>query len=143
MMPPYAAPLDALPHRDPFRFITSVDTLEPGVHASGLWILRGDEAFFAGHFPGQPTVPGVLLGEALAQLSGIVGHCDGRCNGRAIRLAQINIRFRVAVVPPARIALSSRLVRSMGAVTLYDVSASVENSVVAEGTIVLGGLGEA
>ena len=142
-MPPHAALLDSLPHRDPFRFITSVDTLESGVRASGLWILRGDEAFFAGHFPGQPTVPGVLLGEALAQLSGIVGHCESRCDGRATRLAQVSIRFRMAVVPPARIALSSRLVRSMGGLALYDVSASVENSVVAEGTIVLGGLGEA
>lgn len=130
--------LDFLPHREPFRFITSVDHLEPGVCASGLWVVRGDEGFFTGHFPGRPIVPGVLIGEALAQLSGIAGHCGGVETGSEALLSHVNIRFRAVVAPPARIALSSRLARSMERLRMYDVSASIGNSVVAEGTIVLG-----
>lgn len=133
-----AGPLDALPHRDPFRFITSIDVLEPGEFASGLWVVRGDEGFFAGHFPGRPIVPGVLIGEALAQLSGIAGHKDGLTQGPESLLSHVNLRFRVPVTPPAQISLSSRRVRSMGPLSMYDVRASVGHSVVAEGTIVLG-----
>jgi 3-hydroxyacyl-[acyl-carrier-protein] dehydratase len=127
-------PLDLLPHRFPFRFLTRIDVLERGVHATGVWKVSGSEDFLAGHFPGEPLVPGVLIGEALAQLSGLVGVTPGAPG----RLAQIDIRFRLAVSPPAEVALSSRLRRSLGHVSMYDVVASVGGQAVADGTIVLG-----
>ncbi len=61
-------PAEVLPHRDPFLFLTAVESLDPGVSAEGYWQLTGDEAFFGGHFPGRPTLPGVLQCEAMAQL---------------------------------------------------------------------------
>lgn len=127
-------PLDGLPHRPPFRFVTRVDELERCVCAKGVWTVRGDEDFLAGHFPGEPVVPGVLIGEALAQLCGVVGVE----RGAAGRLAQIDVRFRVPVAPPAEIELISRFVRSLGQVSMYDVLARVGGTVVAEGAIVLG-----
>jgi 3-hydroxyacyl-[acyl-carrier-protein] dehydratase len=64
-------PRDVLPHRPPFLFVDEVTAVDPGRSATGRWRLSGDEAFFAGHFPGRPTLPGVLMVEALAQVAGV------------------------------------------------------------------------
>ena len=64
-------PVDVLPHRPPFLFVDEVTRLEPGTSATGTWALSGEEWFFAGHFPGRPTLPGVLMCEAIAQVGAI------------------------------------------------------------------------
>lgn len=64
----FLSPLDVLPHKPPFLFVDRITELEPGVRAVGHWQLRGDEWFFSGHFPGRPTLPGVLMCEAIAQV---------------------------------------------------------------------------
>lgn len=68
--------LAALPHGPSFRFVDEVTALEPGRSGSGRYRVRGDEAFLAGHFPGSPVMPGVILIEAVAQLAGVVAQCD-------------------------------------------------------------------
>ena len=60
-------PIDLLPHRDPFLFVTDLVALDPGVSCTSRWVLTGDEDFWAGHFPGRPTLPGVLMIESMAQ----------------------------------------------------------------------------
>lgn len=69
-------PLAALPHGPEFRFVDALDSLEPGKSASARYTVRGDEAFLAGHFPGNPLMPGVILIEAIAQLGGVVAQSD-------------------------------------------------------------------
>jgi 3-hydroxyacyl-[acyl-carrier-protein] dehydratase len=123
--------LTRLPHREPFRFISKTTEVTQGESAQGIWSVSGEEAFFAGHFPGNPIVPGVLIAEALAQLSGIAGNSDGG------KLAQVDVRFDQSVVPPAEISLSSKLMRTIGALQLFDVSASVGGNIVARGTLTL------
>ena len=69
-------PLAALPHGPEFRFVDALDSLEPGKSATARYLVRGDEAFLAGHFPGNPLMPGVILIEAIAQLGGVVAQSD-------------------------------------------------------------------
>jgi 3-hydroxyacyl-[acyl-carrier-protein] dehydratase len=93
-------PSDVLPHRPPFLFVTTVTSVEPGHTASGQWELSGDEPFFSGHFPGRPTLPGVLMVEALAQLGGIAVLLDPRYAGKLPLFGGIErARFRRQVLP--------------------------------------------
>ena len=68
--------LDSLPHGPSFRFVDDLTELSPGHAGVGQYLVRGDEAFLEGHFPGAPLMPGVLLIEALAQLGGVVAQSD-------------------------------------------------------------------
>jgi 3-hydroxyacyl-[acyl-carrier-protein] dehydratase len=91
---------DFLPHRDPFLFVTDLRSVEPGRSATGAWQLTGDEAFFAGHFPGRPTLPGVLMVEALAQLGACAVLADPNYADKLPLFGGIErARFRRQVVP--------------------------------------------
>ena len=126
--------LSRLPHGDPFRFVSRVTRVTEGQSAEAVWQLTGSEAFFAGHFPGQPLVPGVLIAEALAQVSGLASGAGG---GQQGRLAHVDVRFEHPVPPPAEIRLESRLTRTMGTLRQFDVTAHVRQTVVARGTLAL------
>lgn len=93
-------PLEVLPHRPPFLFLDEVVRLEPGVGAAGRWRLDGDEDFFAGHFPGRPTLPGVLMLEAVAQLGAYAVLAGGTAVGKLPLFGGVDgVRFRRQVVP--------------------------------------------
>src|SRR5258708_4177657 len=68
----------SLPHGPEFRFLDRLLSLDPGKSGIGEYTVRGDEPFLAGHFPGEPIFPGVLLIEAAAQLAGVVAQSDPR-----------------------------------------------------------------
>jgi 3-hydroxyacyl-[acyl-carrier-protein] dehydratase len=93
-------PESVLPHRPPFLFVDEVTGIEPGQSARGVWALTGSEPFFAGHFPQRPTLPGVLMVEAMAQLGGIAVLSDERFAGSLPLFGGIDkARFRRQVVP--------------------------------------------
>ena len=127
--------LEKLPHREPFRFVSKLTAVRPGESAEGIWCISGTEGFFAGHFPGKPLVPGVLIAEALAQVSGLAG--TGTGVPEAGKLAHVDVRFDEAVAPPVEIVLKSKLTRSMPPLQQFEVSAEVSGRVIARGTLAL------
>src|SRR5829696_7539014 len=93
-------PADVIAHRQPFLFVDELVALEPGVSATGRWTLTGDEFFFAGHFPGRPTLPGVLMCEAIAQVGAIAVLTDPRFAGKLPLFGGLDAaRFRRQVEP--------------------------------------------
>ncbi len=105
-------PIDILPHRPPFLFVDKLLALEPGQSARGIWHLTGDEWFFPGHFPGRPTLPGVLQTEAIAQLGAVAVLTDERFAGKLPLFGGLDsARFRRQVVPGDVLTLEVELGR--------------------------------
>jgi 3-hydroxyacyl-[acyl-carrier-protein] dehydratase len=105
-------PEDLLPHRAPFLFVDELRSIVPGESASGVWRLTGEEFFFAGHFPGRPTLPGVLMCEAIAQVGAAAVLADECFAGKLPLFGGIEkARFRRQVVPGDELVLEVELGR--------------------------------
>jgi 3-hydroxyacyl-[acyl-carrier-protein] dehydratase len=105
-------PTDWLPHRPPFLLLDAMVSIEPGVRASATWTLTGDEWFFAGHFPGRPTTPGVLLLESIAQCGAVAVLADPTYTGRLPLFGGVeSARFRRQVIPGDTVHLECEMTK--------------------------------
>lgn len=141
---PFTLPMDVteiqkvLPHRYPFLLVDRVLGLEPHKRILAYKNVTINEAFFQGHFPKKPVMPGVLVLEALAQAGGIlteVSH-DASNEGRLCYLVKIDdARFSRMVVPGDRLQLEVTVKRVIRNMTLYAGLASVDGEQVASANI--------
>lgn len=108
-------PEELIPHRAPFLFVDEIVDLEPGKRAVARWNLKGDEWFFAGHFPGRPTLPGVLMCEAIAQTGALAIVSDERFVGKLPLFGGLDgARFRRQVGPGDVLEMTTELLRLSG-----------------------------
>ena len=126
----------ALPHRYPFLLVDRLTEFSSdGEQCVGLKNVTINEPFFAGHFPGHPVMPGVLILEALAQTSALharlkLGDLEGE---RIVYLLGIDrAKFRKPVVPGDQLVLRSTLVRGGGRIWKFRGQATVSDQLVAE-----------
>jgi 3-hydroxyacyl-[acyl-carrier-protein] dehydratase len=128
-----------LPHRPPFVFVRKLLACEPGVSAECETEFSRDDPMFAGHFPDEPLVPGVILTEALAQTAGIAAHQENS-KTRFLLSAIRQMKFFQAVQPEQQIRLRARKIGEVGDLLQFEVEALIDNTLVAAGQLVLNAL---
>ena len=128
-----------LPHRPPFVFVRELVNCEPGRSVEARTSFDPNDPMFAGHFPGNPIVPGVILTEALAQAAGIAAASGYPENEQPLFLLSAirTMKFPQAVRPGEQISLRAEKIAASEALLQFKVTASVGNGIVAEGQLVL------
>lgn len=125
--------MNILPHRYPFLLIDRILELEPGKSARGLKNVSINEPFFAGHFPGHPIMPGVLIVEAMAQVGGVLAFKSAGVANKAVYFMGIdNARFRKPVVPGDTVEFVLTVTKCRGVIWVFKGEAFVAGQLVAE-----------
>ena len=125
-----------LPHRYPFLLVDRVLTLEEGKTVTAIKNVTYNEPFFVGHFPQVPTMPGVLILEALAQASGILAVVTEKVeanSGFILYFAGIDeARFRKPVYPGDQLVLHSEILKHKRDIWKFKTRATVGEDTVCE-----------
>ncbi|WP_025115410.1 3-hydroxyacyl-ACP dehydratase FabZ [Lysinibacillus fusiformis] len=124
---------EILPHRYPFLLVNRIVELEEGKRAVGLKNVTINEEFFNGHFPQYPVMPGVLIVEALAQVSAVIMLTKEGNEGRLGLLAGIDqCRFKKQVKPGDQLRLEVEITRVKGSIGKGKGIATVDGEMVCE-----------
>jgi len=127
--------MQIMPHRYPFLLVDRIESLKEGEEIVGIKNVTINEPFFAGHFPGNPIMPGVLIIEAMAQVGGVLAfHSSPKeWAGSLVYFMGIDkVRFRKPVVPGDQLRLKLTTIRQKQRVFKMRGEAYVEDTLVAE-----------
>ena len=122
-----------LPHRYPFLLVDRVTSVEAGAKIEGYKNVTFNEHYFAGHFPDMPIMPGVLMLEALAQISGILGFvtADKKPSENLVHYfaGSNKVRFKRPVVPGDQLVLESKIMSAKHNIWKFECRALVDGEV--------------
>ena len=140
-----------LPQRPPFLLVDEVEEVEPGVLCVATRTLLADDFWFAGHFPGNPVMPGVLIVEALAQTAALAAACAaaeggaadaapdaaaGALSGKVGLFAGIDkVRFKRVCKPGDTLRLEAEIIAVHGPVGRAKVKATVDGQIACRGEL--------
>jgi 3-hydroxyacyl-[acyl-carrier-protein] dehydratase len=125
-----------LPHREPFLLLDEVVDLEPGRRVVAKKVVRDDEWYLAGHFPGNPIMPGVLMVEALAQCGAVAVLAEEDNRGKLALFAGIDdVRFKRIVRPGDELTLECEIETVRGPVGRGKARATVDGELAVRGTL--------
>ncbi len=124
-----------LPHRFPMLLVDRVEDIILGVSARGIKAVSINEPFFAGHFPGRPIMPGVLIIEALAQTAGVLAlkTLGDAGKGKLVYFMAIEgAKFRVPVEPGCLLDLKVEFSQNRGKISKFNGRAEINGKLAAE-----------
>jgi 3-hydroxyacyl-[acyl-carrier-protein] dehydratase len=135
-----------IPHRPPFLWIDRVEELEPGVRCVAVKFVDPANPVFAGHFPAEPILPGVLLIEAVAQTAGVmlgsaapqdadVGPADKNRRGVALLAAVNRFKFLKPVTPGQELRVETRKLTEVGQMACIGGTVWADGEMVASGEL--------
>ena len=125
-----------IPHRDPFLLVDRIVELEPGVRARGTWEIHERLPFLAGHFPGNPIVPGVLMVESAAQVGAVCALTHPDHQGKFGVFAGIDeVRFSRIVRPGDTLVIEIVVDRLRGRIGRASATLTVDGEQAVRGVL--------
>jgi 3-hydroxyacyl-[acyl-carrier-protein] dehydratase len=128
-----------LPHRYPFLLVDRVVEIVPGERILAYKNISINEDVFNGHFPGAPIFPGVMIVEAMAQVSGLLGFAttgEKADNGKLYLFAGVDkVRFKRPVVPGDQLMLTSEIEAVKRNIWRFRTTATVDGKICCEATL--------